>query len=125
MFASLSTSVRLARDVAFVREVFRDDIALLLSSLVARYVTANLEVANNTTETVALGDVTTGRLLYVKASRQVTVLVSYDGTADQELLIGKDATAEGFLLSTCLFDAVKITNASGAAVEVLVFLGGV
>jgi hypothetical protein len=125
MFSSISTSVRLARDVDFRQEVFRDDFPLIQSSLVDRYVTANLSVANNTTEAVPLADVATGQLLYVKATRQIKLLLSYDGTDDQEIIIGKDAASGGVAVMTCLFDALSIQNESGQAAVVFVCLGGV
>jgi hypothetical protein len=125
MFSSLSVSVRLARDVDFTKEVFRDDYNGVFASLVSRYVTTNQSVANNTTEVVPLADVITGQALYVKTNRQIKILLSYNGTDEQEIVVGKDAATGGVALLTCLFDALEIQNESGQAAEVFVFLGGV
>lgn len=70
-----------------------------------------VSVADASTETLSLGEIATGGVLFVESSRAVSVLLSSAGNADQVVPLA----ANGILFLKGAFTGVKIQNASGAA----------
>lgn len=70
-----------------------------------------VSVADAATETLSLGEIVTGGVLFVESSRAVKLLLSSSGSADQVVPIAANG---GFFLKGA-FTGIKVQNASGGA----------
>lgn len=121
---ALHVDVQVSQDALFTRFLFNDKYTRLDATLLAETNAPTRTIADGAEESLPMGDVVTGKLLYIRSTRQVTVKVTSSLGSEQELLLGTSAAVGGIFVLEGEFTAVSVENNSGEGAEVSAFIGG-
>lgn len=116
--------VQVSPDALFTQYLFKKSHALTDASLVAQVSAPTRTIAHLGEEALPMGDIATGKILFIQSTRQVVVkITSAEGSA-QALICGASAALGGSLYLEGNYTAVSIENKSGQSADVTAFLGG-
>lgn len=116
--------LKVCKDALFTSFLFDDNHGITDASLLAEIASSTRTIANSAEESIPMGDVATGKVLFVKSTRQVVVKITSSEGSEQAVICGPAATSRGALYLEGSFTAVAIENNSGASAEVTAFVGG-
>ena len=115
---ALHVDVQVSQDALFTRYLFKDAYTRLDASLLTETSSPTRTIADSAEESLPMGDVATGKLLYIRSTRQVTVKVTSSVGTAQEILLGTSAAVGGIFVLEGDFTAVSVENNSGEGAEV-------
>lgn len=116
-------SLQVAENANFSRGVFEDLWALLDSTSFAHKADKTVSIAPSAVETISLDEISTGKVLYVRANTRLEVQLSSASGSDQAILVGPDTTTGGVFFLVGEFTGLKLRNpdvATAATATVLV-----
>jgi len=116
--------VQASPDGLFTQYLFKGSDSLLDASLVVQVSVPTRTIAHLGEEPLPMGDIATGKLLFIKSTRQVVVKITSAEGSEQALVCGTSATSKGCLYLEGSFTAVSVENKSGQSADVTAFLGG-
>jgi hypothetical protein len=116
--------VKVCKDALFTSFLFNDNHGITDASLLTETSSATRTIANAAEESIPMGDITAGKVLFVKASRQVVIKITSSEGSEQAIICGPAAASSGALYLEGSFTAVSIENNSGVSAEVTAFVGG-
>ena len=116
--------LKVCKDALFTSFLFNDSHNITDASLLINTSSGTRDIADAATEAIPMGDVTTGKVLFIKSTRQVVVKVTSSEGSEQALICGTAAANKGALYLEGSFTAVSIENNSGATAEITAFVGG-
>lgn len=116
--------VKVCKDALFTALLFSDNHGKTDASLITETSAVTRTIANNHEESIPMGDITTGKVLFIKSTRQVVVKITSSEGSEQAIFCGPAAANSGALYLEGSFTAVSVENNSGAIAEVTAFVGG-